>query len=127
MLKLVVNGSVKWVALGIALGVAGSFGLTRLLGTLLYEVKPSSPIVLGSASLLLASAGLLASYVPARRAAKVDPMAALRFEQMSVLSEGKALSGTLEESDFAFINSKSLGGGTEQRLQSMPPEFGSGA
>jgi predicted permease len=80
VLKLMVSGSMKWVVIGIAAGVAGSLGLTRLLGTLLYGVKPSNPLVLGTVTLLLTGIGLLASYIPARRAAKVDPMIALRYE-----------------------------------------------
>jgi putative ABC transport system permease protein len=69
-----------WVAVGIALGIMASLGLTRLLGTLLYGVKPGNLLVLGSVSFVLASVALLASYIPARRAAKVDPMVALRYE-----------------------------------------------
>lgn len=80
VLKLIVSGSMVWVFIGILLGIVGSLGLTRLLGTLLYGVKPGNPLVLASVSLMLASAALLASYVPARRAAKVDPMEALRYE-----------------------------------------------
>jgi putative ABC transport system permease protein len=80
VLKLMVSGSMTWVGIGIAVGAAGSLGLTRLLGTLLYSVKPSNPMVLGTVSLLLTCIGLLASYIPARRAAKVDPMVALRYE-----------------------------------------------
>ena len=80
VLTLMVSGSMTWVAVGVGMGIAGSLGLTRLLGTLLYEVKPSNPMVLGTVSLLLAGIGLLASYIPARRAAKVDPMIALRYE-----------------------------------------------
>ncbi len=80
VLKLMLSGSMTWVAVGVCVGIAGALGLTRLLGTLLYDVKPSNPIVLGTVSLLLASVGLLASYIPARRAAKVDPMVALRYE-----------------------------------------------
>jgi putative ABC transport system permease protein len=80
VLKLILRGSMVWVAVGVVLGVIASLGLTRLLGTLLYGVKPGNPLVLGSVSFVLASVALLASYVPARRAAKVDPMVALRYE-----------------------------------------------
>jgi putative ABC transport system permease protein len=80
VLTLMVGGSMTWVAVGVGIGIAGSLGLTRLLGTLLYDVKPSNPTVLGTVSLLLTGIGLLASYLPARRAAKVDPMIALRYE-----------------------------------------------
>jgi len=80
VLKLILSASMVWVAVGIALGIMASLGLTRLLGTLLYGVKPGNPLVLGSVSFVLASVALLASYIPARRAAKVDPMVALRYE-----------------------------------------------
>jgi putative ABC transport system permease protein len=80
MLQLIVNGSMTWVLVGVGVGIAGSLGLTRLLGTLLYGVQPTNPAVLGTVSLLLASVALLASYIPARRAAQVDPMVALRYE-----------------------------------------------
>jgi len=80
VLKLILSGSMAWVFIGIALGIIASLGLTRLLGTLLYGVQPGNPLVLGAVSLILAAVALLASYVPARRAAKVDPMVALRYE-----------------------------------------------
>jgi putative ABC transport system permease protein len=80
VLKLMLSGSMTWVGVGIGAGVAGSLGLTRLLGTLLYDVKPSNPAVLGTVALLLMCVGLLASYIPARRAARIDPMVALRNE-----------------------------------------------
>jgi putative ABC transport system permease protein len=80
VLKLILSGSMAWVFVGIVFGIVGSLGLTRLLGTLLYDVRPGNPLVLGTVSLVLASTALLASYIPARRAAKVDPMVALRYE-----------------------------------------------
>jgi putative ABC transport system permease protein len=80
VLKLMVSGSMTWVVIGIAVGAAGSLSPSRLLGTLLYSVKPSNPVVLGTVSLLLMCIDLLASYIPARRAANVDPMVALRYE-----------------------------------------------
>jgi putative ABC transport system permease protein len=60
--------------------VAGSLGLARLLAGLLYNVRPLDRMVLGAVSMLLAGVALLASYLPARAAAKIDPMVALRWE-----------------------------------------------
>jgi putative ABC transport system permease protein len=80
VLRLVVNSNMVWVLAGLAAGVAASAGLTRLLSGLLYGVRPLDPVVLGSVSALLAGVALFASYLPARRAAKIDPMAALRCE-----------------------------------------------
>jgi putative ABC transport system permease protein len=80
VLRLMVNGSMAWVLMGIAAGVAGSAALTHLLSGLLYEVRPLDPVVLGAVSMLLIAVALVASYLPARRAAKIDPMVALRCE-----------------------------------------------
>jgi putative ABC transport system permease protein len=80
VLRLVVSGNMLWVLAGLAVGVAGSVGLTRLLAGMLYGVRPLDPVVLGTVSALLGAVALLASYLPARRAAKIDPMAALRCE-----------------------------------------------
>jgi putative ABC transport system permease protein len=80
VLRLMVNSAMVWVALGLLVGIAGSAGLTRLLSGMLYQVRPLDPVVLGGVSLLLAAVALLASYLPARRAAKIDPITALRFE-----------------------------------------------
>jgi predicted permease len=80
VLRLVVSGSMNWVLAGIGVGILGALALTQVLERMLFEVKPTNPGVLGIVSLLLASVALLASYVPARRAAKVDPMVALRYE-----------------------------------------------
>ena len=80
VLRLMLNSSMGWVLAGLAVGVAGSAGLTRLLGGMLYEVRPLDPVVLGGVSLILATVALAASYVPARRAANIDPMVALRCD-----------------------------------------------
>jgi len=80
VLRLMVNSSMLWVVVGLAAGLAGSAGLTRLLAGMLYDVRPLDPVVLGGVSLLLATVALVASYLPARRAAKIDPIAALRCE-----------------------------------------------
>jgi len=80
VLRLVVNRSMIWVLAGLAGGLAGSAGLTRLLTGLLYGVRPLDPIVFGAVSLLLGGVALIASLLPARRAAKIDPIDALRVE-----------------------------------------------
>jgi len=80
VLRLLINSSMLWVLVGVAVGVAGSAGLTRLLGGMLYDVRPFDPTVLGGVALLLAVVALAASYLPARRAARIDPIAALRCE-----------------------------------------------
>ncbi len=80
VLRLVVNRNMAWVAAGIAVGIVGSTAVTRLLGSMLYDVRPLDASVLTSVSLLLAAVALVASYLPARRAARIDPMSALRCE-----------------------------------------------
>ncbi|HUO32722.1 MAG TPA: ABC transporter permease [Bryobacteraceae bacterium] len=80
VLRLMVNSNMVWVLAGLAAGLAGSAALTRLLSRLLFDVRPLDPAVIGAVSLLLASVALAASYLPARRAARIDPMAALRCE-----------------------------------------------
>ncbi len=77
---LVVKQSLVSIAVGVILGVAGSFATGGLLSDLLYQVKPGDPEVLGSIVGLLVGAALLASWLPARRAASIDPLVALRDE-----------------------------------------------
>jgi putative ABC transport system permease protein len=78
VLRLVLGHSLWWTLTGVAIGIVSSVGLLRLLGTLLYGVTASDPIVLSAVSLLLVLVALCASYVPARRALRVDPVSALR-------------------------------------------------
>ncbi|HUB79256.1 MAG TPA: ABC transporter permease [Bryobacteraceae bacterium] len=80
VLRLMIGGNMMWVAAGLAVGVAASAVLTRLLAGLLYDVRPLDPAVLASVALLLGVVALTASYLPARRAAKIDPLTALRCE-----------------------------------------------
>jgi putative ABC transport system permease protein len=80
VLGLVLRGTMKWVLAGLAFGIAGSIGIAHVLGTLLYGVRPADPGVLSIVSALLAGVALLASYIPARRAANLDPIRTLRHE-----------------------------------------------
>jgi ABC-type lipoprotein release transport system permease subunit len=79
-LGLVLRQGLFMTSIGIVLGVAGAMALTRFLSSYLFGVGPLDPITFIGASLLLGAVALLACYVPARRAARIDPMAALRYE-----------------------------------------------
>jgi predicted permease len=78
VIALVMRQGVVFALMGIGLGTIAALGLTRLLSGMLYDVSPTDPVAFGAVALLLACIALLASFVPARRAAKVDPMNVLR-------------------------------------------------
>jgi putative ABC transport system permease protein len=80
VLKLVVGQGLGLVAAGIAMGLGGAFGLVRFVSSLLYGIRATDPLTLAVAAFVLAVVALLASYIPARRAMRVDPMIALRYE-----------------------------------------------
>lgn len=80
VLKLVLRSGMLLVVIGLTIGLAGALALTRLMSSLLFEVSPTDPITFGAVALCVVLAALLACYVPARRATKVDPLIALRYE-----------------------------------------------
>lgn len=80
VLKLVVGQGMRLALIGVTLGVIGALALTHLMSTLLFEVNPQDPLVFAVVSMLFTGIALLACYIPARRATRVDPMEALRYE-----------------------------------------------
>jgi len=80
VLRMVVRQGMLPALIGMGLGIAGALGLTRVLSSLLYGVRPDDPLTLALVLLILGGVALVATYIPARRATKVDPMMALRYE-----------------------------------------------
>ena len=80
VLRMVIKRGMLLVLIGIAIGLGGALAVTRVMQTLLFGVSVTDPLTFFSISLLLATVALLACYIPARRATKVDPLVALRYE-----------------------------------------------
>jgi putative ABC transport system permease protein len=80
VLRLVIGRGMRLTLIGVAVGLGAAFALTRLMSTLLFEVSPTDPLTFSSIALLLSVVALLACWIPARRATKVDPLTALKHE-----------------------------------------------
>ena len=80
VLELVVKQGMRLSLVGVFIGLAAALGVSRVLSSLLFGIRPTDPITYIAVALVLTSTMLLASYLPARRATKVDPMVALRYE-----------------------------------------------
>jgi ABC-type antimicrobial peptide transport system permease subunit len=77
---LVLGYGMRLALIGIALGILGALALTRVMTSLLYEIKPGDPLTFLAVSIVLVFVAMAACLEPARRATKVDPMVALRYE-----------------------------------------------
>jgi putative ABC transport system permease protein len=80
VLRLVVTNGLRMTSIGLGIGIVAAFGLTRLLAGLLFGVKPTDPFTFATVGVLICCVAFLACYIPARRATRVDPIMALRYE-----------------------------------------------
>jgi ABC-type antimicrobial peptide transport system permease subunit len=80
ILTMVLKQGLVLLTIGLAIGVAGAIGLTRFLSSYLYEVSTTDPVTFVLVPLLITTVSMLACFIPARQAAKIDPMEALRYE-----------------------------------------------
>jgi putative ABC transport system permease protein len=80
VMKLVFRSGMLLAVIGVAIGLAGAFALTRLMASLLFAVKPTDFVTFATVAVCLLVTAFLACYLPARRATKVDPLIALRYE-----------------------------------------------
>jgi putative ABC transport system permease protein len=78
--NMIVRQAMLLAVAGIAAGLGAAYGLTRLMATMLFDVKPTDPLVFGGVAFLLGTVAFLASYLPARRAVRIDPVVALRYQ-----------------------------------------------
>ena len=79
-LRMILGQGLRTIVTGVAIGIAGALALTRTVESLLFGVTATDPLTFGGVTFLIVGAALLACYIPARRATKVDPMVALRSE-----------------------------------------------
>jgi putative ABC transport system permease protein len=80
ILRLIFGESMTLTLLGGSLGLVGAYAVTRVMKSLLFGVTSTDPLTFGGVTLLLCSVALLASYIPARRASRVDPVVAFKYE-----------------------------------------------
>jgi ABC-type antimicrobial peptide transport system permease subunit len=80
VLRLVIGQGARLALIGVVLGMMGAFALTRLMASMIYGVSAADPLTFFAVAFLLASVALTACYIPARRAMRVDPLVALRYE-----------------------------------------------
>jgi ABC-type lipoprotein release transport system permease subunit len=80
VLHVIVGHGLRLVLLGLSIGVATALLVTRWMSSVLFDVKPSDPLTFSAVAAVLAAVAFLASYIPVRRAMRVDPMVALRYE-----------------------------------------------